>query len=154
MSAFSDYLESGLLHHVFLSTSFTKPTGLAIALTSGVPADSETGGTIPEVPSGINGSGTGYTRIPFGPPATSGDTMWTFDPLDYAAGSGVIKNTASVVWNTALVDWGWVSGIALLDMYEYGSGTLLMHSALDNPRIVYQGDTLKFDANALKVNFK
>ena len=49
MAALSDYLESGLLHHVFRGGSFAKPSNISIALTSGVPNDSQTGTTIEEV---------------------------------------------------------------------------------------------------------
>ena len=55
MASLSDYLESGLLHHIFRGESFSKPSKIAIALTSGVPQDSDTGFTIPELPSGIDG---------------------------------------------------------------------------------------------------
>ena len=70
MTAFSDYLESGLLHHVFRGQDFPKPANVAIALCSGVPRDSDTGvsqyangGTLPEIPSGNStGASTGYGR--------------------------------------------------------------------------------------------
>ena len=54
-NALSDYLESGLLHHIFRSQSFPKPTEVAIALCSGSPLDSNTGSTIPELPQSVNG---------------------------------------------------------------------------------------------------
>ena len=74
MAALSDYLESGLLNHVFRGGTFAKPGNVSLALTSGIPQDSNTGATIPEIPSGINGSGTGYARIDLGAPA---DDQWT-----------------------------------------------------------------------------
>lgn len=154
MSDFSDYLESGLLHHVFRGESFPKFEDMAIALTSGEPLDYHTGETIPEVPSGINGSGTGYTRIHIGPPADSGNSYWDYSTDDHAAGSGVITNSDVINFGTALVDWGAVSGIAITDHKEWGSGNLIMQSTLDNPRVVYQGDSLRFDAGTLKINFK
>ena len=43
MAALSDYLESGLLHHVFRGETFAKPVHVAVALTSGVIVDSDTG---------------------------------------------------------------------------------------------------------------
>ena len=52
MASLSDYLESGLLHHVFRGQDFPKPLNVAVALCSGVPKDSDTGSTIPELPSG------------------------------------------------------------------------------------------------------
>lgn len=151
MPALSDYLESGILHHLFRGASFAKPTTIAIALTTGVPLDSHTGATIPEVPLTINGSGTGYARINLGNPSVSGNAMWTYDLNDHAAGSGMIKNATSLLFNTALCDWGGVSGIAILDHASHGSGNLLMHSTLNNPRFVYLGDALKFDINNLQL---
>lgn len=152
-TALSDYLESGLLHHVFKGQVFVKPDEIAVALCSGVPIDSDTGGTIPELPSGINGSGTGYSRISLGDPSTAGRTAWIFEQESGDYGSGVIKNSGSIVFEKALLDWGFVSGIAITDHSGYGSGNLLMHSQLTNPRIVFKGDAVKFDVTNLKIKF-
>lgn len=167
MAALSDYLESGLLHHIFRGETFAKPTNLAIALTSGVPSDSDTGvsqykngGTFQELPSGdANGNDTGYRRLNLGSPSTDGNGVWTYHADDHAAGSGLIKNTNSFLFDTgdgspALVDWGWVSGIAIVDSGEYGTGNVLMHAQLDNPRVIYTGDTVKFDVSTLQISFK
>lgn len=152
-TAMSDYLESGLLHHIFKSQVFIKPSKIAIALCSGVPKDSDTGETIPELPSGVNNSFTGYSRIDLGDPSTQGDTTWMYEQQDHDYGSGLVKNSGSIVFDKALIDWGWVSGIAITDMSEYGSGNLLLHSQLSNPRIVYKGDSVKFDVTNLKIKF-
>tara|TARA_Y100001963_G_scaffold78062_1_gene108173 strand:+ start:771 stop:1280 length:510 start_codon:yes stop_codon:yes gene_type:complete len=169
MAALSDYLESGLLNHVFRDHSFSKPTNIAIALCSGVPRDSDTGvscyqdptgGSLWELPSGDeNGNDTGYRRLSLGNPTSLGNTYWSFTDEDHAAGSGIIKNASSFMFDTgegsaALVDWGWVSGIAIVDSGEYGTGNLLMHAALTNPRVIYQGDTVKFDTSTLQITFK
>lgn len=154
MTALSDYMESGLLHHVFRGGSFPKPSNVAIALCSGVPTDSDTGVTIPELPTGINGSGTGYSRYDVGDPSTLGDAFWSYDINDHNAGSGLIKNASTFIFGTALLDWGWVSGIAIVDSGEYGSGNLLMYSELGKPRVVYLGDAPKFDASQLQIKFK
>jgi hypothetical protein len=154
MTALSDYMESGLLHHVFRGGSFPKPDNIAIALCSGVPVDSDTGVTIPELPTGINGSGTGYSRYDLGDPASAGNSFWSYLTADHNAGSGLIKNTNTFLFGTALVDWGWVSGLAIVDSGEYGSGNLLMYAELGNPRVVYQGDAPKFDASQLQIKFK
>ena len=167
MAALSDYLESGLLHHIFRGQSFPKPENIAIALCSGVPSDSDTGvsqykngGTLQELPSGdANGNDTGYRRLSLGNPSTNGNEKWTFNSDDHEAGSGIIKNSDSLLFDTgdgspALVDWGWVSGIAIVDSGEYGTGNLLMHAKLDNPRVIYTGDTVKFDLSTLQISFK
>jgi hypothetical protein len=154
MAALSDYLESGLLNHVFRGADFPKPSAIAIALTSGVPQDSHTGATIPEIPQTINGSGTGYTRIVLNDTSVSGNEYWSFSDDDFAAGSGLIKNAANRAFESALLDWGWVSGIAILDSGVYGSGNLLMHAQLDNPRIIYMGDSVVFNEDTLQISFK
>ncbi|NDG29772.1 hypothetical protein EB118_06720 [bacterium] len=227
MAALSDYLESGILNHIFRNTTFSKPTTISIALTSGVPKDNDTGATIPELPSGIalgqNFVTTNYQRLNLGSPAATGTSIWAsvgvddttaysvfstevshsgyFYPLYlsqasaeaadqngatqsytfsktypgvtfYAPvsidvsgsqtdpgyplyeGNGFIKNTTQFLFNTALRDWGWVSGVAILDSATYGSGNLLMYAQLENPRIVYTGDNIKFDSNSLEISLK
>jgi len=159
MAALSDYLESGLLHHIFRGQSFSKPSNIAIALCSSVPKDSDTGSTIPEMSSGDGVNKTGYARLNLGNPATLGDARWDYTAEDHAVGSGLIKNKTAFLFDegegtAALTDWGWVSGIAVLDSGEYGIGNLLMHSALDNPRIIYTGDTVKFDISTLQISFQ
>ena len=77
---------------------------------------------------------------------------------DHNAGSGIIKNASSFLFDegdgsAALVDWGWVSGIAVVDSGEYGTGNLLMYAQLENPRIIYTGDTVKFDSSTLQISF-
>lgn len=230
MSALSDYLESNLLNHLFRGSSFPKPSSIAIALTSSVPVDSDTGVSIPELPSGVskgnNFVSTNYARINLGSPSGVGNNVWNavgtddtttfsvygtsssgntvgmsgyFYPLylnqttalaasngytqsyrfrEYPNvlfhaptnlqqsgvatnpgytqydGNGFIKNASQIVFNTALTDWGWVSGIAILDNAAYGSGNLLMYAKLDNPRYVYTGDNIKFDVNSLEISLK
>jgi len=167
MAALSDYLESGLLHHIFLGQAFEMPSGMLIALTSGVPLESDTGSTIPEIPSGIDGVDTGYRRQDLGNPSEDLDSFgavmispdrWTYTTEDHAAGSGVIGNSGALVFDTALLDWGIVSGVAVCDSGTHassldGGGNLLMYAQLDNPRKIYQGDSVKFDTDTLQISF-
>ena len=67
-------------------------------------------------------------------------------------GNGFIKNNNQLVFGTALSDWGWVSGIALIDSSVQGEGNVLMYSELSNPRYVYTGDNIKFDAKSLEIS--
>ena len=160
MAALSDYLESGLLNHVFRGITFNFPSGIAIALCSGVPQESDTGaniekgGNLWELPSGDGTTLNGYSRIDLGDPETLGQTKWTHSAADYAAGSGIIKNAGTILFDQALVDWGIVSGVAITDHAGYGSGNLLMHAELDNPRTIYTGDSVKFDVTTLQISFK
>lgn len=225
MAALSDYLESQLLNYIFRNQSFDKPLNISIALTSGVPIDTDNGATIPELPSGVsrgqNFVNTNYRRINLGNPALVGNSVWNsvgtdeatiytvfsqetnhdgyFYPLylsEAAAkaadanntaetyvfsktfpgttfyspvgisvsggesnpgyrlyeGNGFIKNANQIIFNTALTDWGWVSGVAILDNNVIGSGNLLMYAELDNPRLVFTGDNIKFDSNSLEIS--
>ena len=160
MAALSDYLESGLLHHIFRGETFAQPSKITIALTSGVPVDSDTGTTLPEVASGDGSNLSGYTRIDLGDPGTEGAATWTYTSEDNAVGSGVLGNADNIVFETALYDWGWVSGVAILDSSTHSThpvddpGNVLMHSKLDNPRIIYTGDSVKFDMDSLQISFK
>lgn len=231
MAALSDYLESALLNHIFRGSTFPKPSSIAIALTSGVPLDSQTGSTIPEIPSGVSKGAnfvtTNYKRLNLFNPSVSGNAIWNnvgaddvtafqvsgvsssgastgtsgyFAPLYlsqsvassydgsfqtsayrfvefpnvvfYAPtslaqvgvttnpgytqyeGNGFIKNSVQLVFDTALQDWGWISGVAILDSSIYGSGNVLMHSKLSNPRYVYTGDNIKFDLNSLEISLQ
>jgi len=162
MANMSDYLESGLLHHVFRGHSLPKPQGMALALTSGIPVESGsaknliTGGFLQELPSGDPSLGdTGYRRVDLGQPSVAGDAAWDFSTdEDFAAGSGFIKNCNTLYFGTALTEWGWVSGIALCDNSDWGEGNLIMQSQLDNARYVFKGDSLKFDIGQLRIQFK
>jgi hypothetical protein len=225
MAALSDYLESGLLTHIFKGTPFAKPSEIAIALTSGVPLDSDTGVTIPELPSGSPIGTTNYKRITLFSPTASGNLLWNNVGVDdittYAVsgtrnvpsglhgyyypmylsrttantadtggvsqsysfiefpnitlyspvslqqsgkltnpgyslyeGNGFIRNASQLVFDTAFTDWGWVSGVAIVDTSNYASGNLLMYAELENPRYVYAGDNIKFDTNSLEISLK
>lgn len=227
MAALSDYLESGLLSHLFRNTAFDRPENIAIALTSDVPIDSDTGETIPEIPSGVAQGDdfvtTNYARVELGAPADSGDANWntvgvddstiyqvyseevdhsgyfyplylsesvaqaadtqaapiefsfsnTFPGVNFYApfgssvsgsqttggytqyeGNGFIKNKLDLVFNTAFTDWGWVSGVAIVDSAMHGSGNLLMYAQLQNPRNVFIGDSIKFNSNSLEISLK
>lgn len=69
-------------------------------------------------------------------------------------GNGFIKNTSQIIFDTALSDWGWVSGVAIIDNSNHGSGNMLMYAALKNPRYIYTGDNLKFDGKSLEISLK
>ena len=112
MTALSDYLESGLLHHVFRGQSFPKPENIAIALCSGVPSESDSavshyknGGPLPEIPSGdAAGNDTGYRRYNLGNPSTQGDSSWDY-PLDgHLDGSGLIEKNMAILSRSDYID--------------------------------------------------
>jgi hypothetical protein len=105
MAALSDYLESGILKHIFFGETFTSPTNISIGLTSSVPIDTDTGATIRELPSGaFKGSNfvdTGYRRISLGA-SSDGNDKWNqvgidsttaFQVYSYESGVGLPPNS-------------------------------------------------------------
>jgi hypothetical protein len=68
--------------------------------------------------------------------------------------NGFIKNNISIQFNKAVSNWGFVSGIAILDSPNHGEGNLLMHAQLKNPRQVTPGDRLYFDPKTLEISLK
>ena len=138
MSGFSEYTASGILNFYFNGQALSVPDNIVLALTSGLCVDTQNGATIPEVPSGINGSGTGYARVTVNNPSVL-QHFWTYN-------SGEVTNSGNITFNPCLVDWGVVSGVAVLDNAIYGSGNLLFHGAIKHKRDVYKGDVIKYDA--------
>lgn len=225
MSALSDYLESGLLYHVFANQPFTMPSSVALALLSNPASDTSTGSSISEIPSGVGSAITGYSRVNItnlqdawrfassadnvsfavsgtrNNPGTSSGVTGNFYPVYlsqlraggstaemvtftqfpgtifyfasgnsnvYGSGSSIGANTNyntyptpnrylvnkyQIIFPTAINDWGFVSGVAILDNANYKSGNVLMYSTLTNPRLVYAGDNIRFDAESLQIVF-
>ena len=160
----SDHYESGTLFHIFHGQPLPQPDNIAVALTNAPVLDNQNGLTLDEIPQEINGSGTGYSRISLGNPAASGDETWkfkVFDRLDESGNvveagvtdSGVLVNKVNVMFNRCLIDWGTVSGLAILDHASYGSGNVIVSGQLKNPRPFYEGDRMVFDPEHLEIHF-
>ncbi|MCA1570847.1 MAG: hypothetical protein LC798_11120 [Chloroflexi bacterium] len=129
----SDYLEVEIRKHIFRTGSFTKPTGLYVALFTAAPSDSG-GGT--EV------SGGSYARVQVGP----SDATWT----GASATSGLTDNAADVTFPAPTANWGTITHFAIFDAAT--AGNLLIHGALTTSRVVNNGDQApKFAAGALDV---
>lgn len=67
-------------------------------------------------------------------------------------GNGFIKNQSQIIFQPAFRDWGFVSGVAVLDNSTFGAGNLLMYAKLRNPRFIYTGDQIKFDVRSLEIS--
>lgn len=148
MPAASDYLESGILTHLFRSGSFTKPTVIAIALCSGAPAQNDTGALLTKE---LGGGGTpgsppgGYNRQTLNP----SDSNWS--PIAQTSGSGTTDNASTITFGPATADWGTITHIAILDNSGYGSGNLLMSAAVRTQKTVQNGDTLQISTGNLDI---
>lgn len=88
MAGFSNYVESQLINHIFRTSSFTKPTTLAIALVTSAASDSDDGSTIAEVPNANN-----YARQTLNPL----DANWSAP----AGGDGNTHNLSAITFPQA-----------------------------------------------------
>jgi hypothetical protein len=68
-----------------------------------------------------------------------------------ALSSGNISNAATITFPTASADWGWVSGIAIVDSGVYAAGNVLMWGKLFSAREVKANDTVSFAIGALQL---
>ena len=109
--AASDYLESGILNHIFRGATFSKPSNVSIALTTNIAQDSGGGSTMSEV-----ADTAAYQRVNLGAPANAD---WT--EVGQQSASGIIDNVAAIQFPQATAAWGFVSGFAVLDVPEHGS---------------------------------
>lgn len=132
MSNASNYLESGILEHLFRQGSLSKPTTW-LALTSLVPSDTDTGATIDEIPH-LN---TAYLRQ-----VVTGNATWS-TPAQDGNGSGYITNTAVISFPTytgaASV---WVSGFAIVDNSGDAAGNVLFWGQLATSKFLSTSDSL------------
>jgi len=157
MTALSEYLQSRVQKAFFHGQTLELPSNISIALTTDLAEDSQDGSSIPEVPESISRSGvidgvsgvydyeTGYSRLDICIPQINGTDHWAYTE------GGNISNVKQLVFDTCREAWGTVSGIAVLDSDVHGSGNLLFHGELEEPRRVLKGDAPKFDATVLEI---
>lgn len=143
MANFSNWAESGILNMLFRANTngFTAPLNISIALTGPVPLETQNGATMNELPNA--GS---YARVNLGAPANA---SWT-EPSQ-VANSGNISNVSDITFPTATANWGWVSGVAIMNSGVYGLGEIICYGALATPREVLNGDTFKFSSTNLNL---
>ena len=126
--AMSNYLEDLVLENVLNNAANPASTSVYVALFTAAPSDSG-GGT--EV------TGGSYAREI----RTGGFTVTA--PATRAGNTGIITFT------TATASWGTVTHIGIFDALTVGN--LLFHGALTSSRLVDNGDTFSFAADALGV---
>ena len=125
MSA-SNYLELKLLDHVLGSTSYSQPSAIYVALSTGSFNDDASGTEL---------SGSGYSRkvITFG-----------------TASSGSIASNSAVEFDTATGSWGSIGFFGLFDASS--GGNLLYHGAFSASKTIETGDILKIASGSLTVS--
>ena len=139
MGALTNYLESGLINHVFRGASYTAPSTLYIGLTKSFVSGNIESGSIDE-PSVGN-----YARQEY----TSNGTNWI---TPYASGSATAThNTSAIEFPVATASIGTISGVFIAD--NDTSGNILFYGALSSPRDIREGDQFVFSSGALAITF-
>jgi hypothetical protein len=140
MGALSNYLESGILNHIFRGNKITDWSDLYIGLVSAYSAESLESGTSSEL------SGGGYARVQFKVDAGN----WT---APYASGQATaIHNISGIAFPVATADIGTVAGVIIATAQAPG-GDLLFHGPLTNSRTLTKDSQFIFPSGTLKVTF-
>lgn len=137
MTAMSQYLETQLITHLFLSGTYTKPTVLAIALSTAALSSTYTGSL---TGAEVYNSGS-YGRQALAPSSSN----WA------AVSNGTTSNTPAITFPAATLDWGTITNVAICDSTTYGGGNVLFWGTLTGNKIVSNGDTFQFAAGQLSL---
>lgn len=142
MAEMSDYLEDSLVDHLFRTSSWSKPTVLAIALLTTAADDDDTGTF--STSTGVEvANANAYAREARNPL----NANWS------ASVDGLTGNVAAITFTQATGSWGTVVAMAIVDDATYDSGNMLFHSTVGTSRTIDNGDTAEFAATALTVTF-
>ena len=132
MGQFSDYTENKVLDHVLLTSAFTAPTNLYLALCTADPTDAGTGSTI------VEPSGLGYARV-------SCNSSFS------AAAARAITNDVAIQFPEASGAWGALTHWALCDAST--AGNMLAYGALTTPRSPKSGDDPVVSIGELDISY-
>lgn len=121
MGAKTNYLEDEVIKHIFRTGSFTKPTGLHVALFTAAPG--EAGG-------GTEVTGGSYARVNLAP----GDANWAAT----SGGNGTTSNAAAITFPAPTANWGTVTHWGVFDAST--GGNLLIYAALTVSKTINNGD--------------
>lgn len=122
--AFTSYTDNKLIDHLLGSATYTKPSGLYVALYVGDPAS---GGTE------VSTSGSAYSR----------------QSAAFTITGGAATNTSQLQWSAATSSWGTITHVAIFDAST--SGNRLVDAALSTSKTITTGDVLQIPAGDLDV---
>ena len=142
MGAMSRYLEQNVIMHLFRTSSYTKPTHLAIALCSNVPVVTDTGSLSVGGELANSGANARQTLDP-------ADANWSPGTTD-----GITGNSGGITFTAATANWGWISGVAICDSTTYGGGNMLFYGALALPKLISSGDQFKLNISDILIQLQ
>lgn len=125
MSHFSNYAENVIINLFFRGTAYTPPAKIYVALYTSDPGEDDSGTEV---------SGGSYARQEF---------------IVDAPTDGVTHNTGEILFPVATADWGTVSHFALRDAAM--EGNMIMHGALQKPKLIEVDDRFAFPLGNLEV---
>lgn len=139
MGALTNYLESGLINHVFRGSSYSAPSTLYIGLVKSFVSESIESGVVDEPTTG------NYSRQAY----TSNGTNWI---APYTSGTALMThNTSAIEFPVATANIGDVSGVFIAD--NASTGNILFYGQLSSSRNIRSGDQFVFSSGSLKVSF-
>lgn len=137
MSAFSDYLEEGILQHTLRGNSLPTPSTIYIALFTSDPTDADTGDEV---------SDSGYIRQD----AAKGGTIesgWTSPAI---SGDGMMCSNAKLIQFPPVADGSvTVTHYALFD--AQAGGNMLYHAPFSVSKTLEINDVLSIDIGGMQV---
>ena len=140
MGALSNYLESGILNHIFRGTKLTDWTTLYVGLVSSYNASSLEAGTL-----SAEITNASYARQPV--PVNA--SVWS---QPYASGNATaIHNASGITFPVSDGDTGNVAGVIICN--SLSAGDILFHGPLTNTRNVTDQSQFVFPSGSLKVTF-
>jgi len=132
----SDFLEASILGHIFSSSSYAKPTVLAICLSSGIPNDTSTGSNFME----LQNAGS-YQRQTLNP----SDSNWSIV-------NNIAYNAVEIQFPVSTAPQGFCSGIAICDSATYGGGNLLYYGQASPAQFIYVGNQMVLPVSGIAVS--
>ncbi len=120
----SNFLETGILNHVFRTATLAKLTNVHVSLHTADPTDAGTGAEV---------TGGAYARVAVG----VADANWNA-PGDDGAGNQQISNVNAITFPAPTANWGTVTHLGIWDAAT--AGNLLYRGALTTSRTINNGD--------------
>jgi hypothetical protein len=137
MAALTNYLESGLINHIFRGIPYTAPAALYIGLTRSFNSGNLEAGIVDEPSTG------GYARQLY----SVGQSSWI---APYTSGTSMAThNTEAIEFPVATANIGDVSGVFIAD--NATSGNVIVYGALSSSRNIREGDQFVFSSGALRI---
>jgi len=137
MSAFSDYLEEGILEHTLRGNSLPTPSGIYIALFTSDPTDGNTGTEV---------SDSSYLRQD----AAKGGVISAGWSTPTASGDGSMSNNAKLIQFPPIADGTvTISHYAIYD--AQAGGNMLYHAPFTVAKTLEINDVLSIDVGGIEI---